>query len=119
MEAMFGHLLLRNVDGIFVRHPTGVHRVHVDAVELVVGGRRARHHVERRLGHVGVRVTRCLELAVELAFHRRHVHNVLVAIRRAQHERLEPRIQQERRNRVHQLHLQQLHARHFMHEQAP
>src|SRR3546814_11961123 len=56
--------------------------------------RGARHHVERGLGHVGVRVPGGLEVAVELAFDRRHVDDVPVArgrlaIGRAQHQRLE------------------------------
>ena len=62
---------------------------------VVVGRGGARHHVERRLGHVGVRVRVGLEVAVELPFHRRHVDDVLVAPGVAQHQRLEPGVEDE------------------------
>ena len=62
---------------------------------------------------------RRLEVAVELPFHRRHVDDVLVALRRAQHQRLEARVDDERRDRVHELHLEQLHRRHLGHQQPP
>ena len=81
--------------------------------------RRARHHVQRRLGHVRVRMARRLELPVELALHRRHVDDVLVALGRAQHQRLEARVQDERRDGVHQLHLEQLDRRHLGQQQPP
>jgi hypothetical protein len=66
MKAMLLLLARRDVHRIFVRHPAGVHRVHVDAVGVIIRRRGARHHVQRRLGHVGVRMARGLELAVEL-----------------------------------------------------
>ena len=104
---------------ILVGHPAGVDAVHVDAVGVIIGGRGARHHVERGLGHVGVRMARGLEVAVELPFHRRHVDDVLVALRRAQHQRLQPRVDDERRDRVDQLHFQQLDRRHLGQQQPP
>ena len=78
---------------------------------VVVGGRGARHHVERGLRHVRVRMPRRLEVAVELPFHRRDVDDVLVALRRAQHQRLQPRVEDERRDGVDELHLEQLDRR--------
>ena len=81
--------------------------------------RRARHHVERGLGHVGVRVLRGLEPPVELPLDRRHVDDVLVALGRAQHQRLEPRVEHERRDRVHQLGLEQLDRRHLGEHEPP
>ena len=38
---------------------------------------------------------------------------------RAQHQRLEPGVEDERRDGVDQLHLQQFHRRHFRHQQPP
>ncbi len=119
MEAVFGRLARGNFDRILVGDPAGVHAVHVDAVGVVIGGRRARHHVQRRLGHVRVRMPRGLEPAIELPFHGRHVHDVLVAARRPHHERLQPGVEDERRHRVDQLHFQQLHRRHFGQQQPP
>ena len=113
------HLARRDLGHVFVGHPAGVHAVHVNSVLAVVRRRGARHHVERGLGHVRVRMARRLVVAVELSFHGRHVHDVLVTIRRAPHERLETRVDQERCNRVHQLHFQKLHTRHFIEQQAP
>ena len=104
---------------ILVGDPPRVHRVHVDAVLLVVGGGGAGHHVERGLGHVGVRVAGRLEVAVELALHRGHVDDVLGPAGRAQHERLEPGIEDERRHRVHQVHLEQLDRGHVGHQHPP
>ena len=106
-------------DRILVGDPAGVDAVHVDAVAVVVGRRGARHHVERGLRHVRVRVAGRLEVPVELPFHRRHVDDVLVALGRAQHQRLEPRVDDERRDGVDQLHLQQLHRRHLGQQQPP
>ncbi len=77
----------------------GVHAVHVDPVVVVVGRGRARHHVERGLRHVRVRVARGLRRPVELPLDRRHVDDVLVAAGRAQHQRLEARVEEERRDR--------------------
>ncbi len=104
---------------VLVAHPTGVDAVHVDAVGVVVGGRGAGHHVQRRLGHVRVRVAGGLEPSVELPLHRRHVDDVLVALGRAQHERLEASVQHERCHRVDQLRLEQLHRRHLGQRQPP
>ena len=78
---------------------------------VVVGGRRARHHVERGLGHVRVRMPRGLEPPVELPLDRRDVDDVLVALRRAQHQRLEPRVEDEGRDGVDELHLEQFDRR--------
>ena len=91
----------------------------MDAVLRVIGRRGARHHVERGLRHVGVRVACCFRVAIELAFHRRHVDDVFVALRCAQHQRLEPRVEHERRDRVDQLHLKQFDRRNFVQQQAP
>ncbi len=119
VEAVVRDLPRRDLGRILVGHPAGVHAVHVDAVLLVVSRGGARHHVERGLGHVRVRMPRGLEALVELPFHRRDVDDVLVAIRRAQHERLQARVQHERRDRVHELDLEQLHRGHLGEEQAP
>ena len=51
---------------------------HVDVVLDEVGPGGAGHHVQRGLGHVGVRVRHVL-VPVELALHRRHVHHVPAA----------------------------------------
>lgn len=56
-----------------------VDRVHKDAALGEVLGGRARHHVDGRLGHVGVRVVRRLR-AVELALHRAHVDDELAFV---------------------------------------
>ena len=65
------------------------------------------------LGSV-LRVPGGLELAVELALHGRDVDDVLVTLGRARHERLEARVEHERRHRVDELRLEQLHARHLV-----
>ena len=106
-------------DGILVGHPAGVDAVHVDAVACVVGRGGARHHVQRGLRHVRVRVPGRLEPPVELPLDRRHVDDVLVALGRAQHQRLQARVQHERRDRVDELHLEQLDRRDLGEQQAP
>ena len=73
-----------------------------------LGGAGAGKHVERGLGHVGVRVAGALVAAAELALHRRHVHHVLAPRRRRGHRRAQPAHQDERRGDVAQLHFQQL-----------
>ena len=97
----------------------GVDRVHVDAVLHEVGRAGARHHVQRRLRHVGVRVLVGLGGAVELSFHRADVDDVLVRARRAHHERLEARVEDVRRDGVHELHFEQLGRFDLVHAQAP
>ena len=106
-------------DRVLVGDPAGVDAVHVDAVGVVVGRRGARHHVQRGLRHVRVRVPGRLEAAVELPLDRRHVDDVLVALGRAQHQRLEPRVEHERRDRVDELRLEQLDRRHLGERQPP
>ena len=58
-------------------------------------------------------------MAVELSFHCRDVDDVLVALGSAQHERLEPRVEQEGRDGVDELHLEELHRRHVRQQHAP
>ena len=124
MKAFFDDLARSEFGGILVRDPAGVDGVHVDTVVVVIGRGGTGHHVQRGLRHIGVRMPRGLELAVELAFDRRHVDDVFVAARRlalagAQHQRLEARVDDERCDGVDQLHFQQFDGRHFGHQQAP
>src|SRR5688572_10180915 len=119
VEALLARLARRDLHRILVRHPAGVYAVHVDTVVPVVGRRGARHHVERRLRHVGVRMARGLEVAVELPLHRRHIDDVLVALRRAQHQFFQSPIQYKRGDAVDQLHLEQLHRRHLRQRKPP
>ena len=116
---MLGELLLGEVRGILVGHPPRVHAVHVDPGDLVVGRRRPRQHVQRGLRHVRVRVPGRLEAPVELPLDRRDVDDVLVALGRAQQQRLEARVEHERRDRVHELGLEQLDRRHLVEQQPP
>src|SRR5687767_11826244 len=69
MESLLRSLARANLDGILVRHPPGVDTVHMNAVVVVVRGRGARHHVQRRLRHVRMRMTGRLEVAIELPLH--------------------------------------------------
>jgi len=55
---------------VLVRDPARIDAVHVDPVFHIVLGGRSRQHVERRLGHVGVRVLVALEGPIKLALHR-------------------------------------------------
>lgn len=68
MKPVFLLFACGDLDGVFIGDPAGVDGIHVDSVGVVIGCRGAGHHVERRLGHVGMRVSGGLELAVELAF---------------------------------------------------
>src|SRR3954447_24578765 len=45
MEPMLRHLPRRDLSGIFVRNPTRVHTVHVNAIALIIRRRGAGHHV--------------------------------------------------------------------------
>src|SRR6476659_888024 len=55
MKALLDDLARCELRRILVGDPAGVDRIHVDAVVAVIGSGRSRHHVERGLGHVGVR----------------------------------------------------------------
>ena len=118
-KPVLGRLLLGDVRRVLVAHPAGVDAVHVDPVGVVVGRGGARHHVQRGLRHVRVRVPRGLEAPVELALDRRDVDDVLVALGRAEHERLQPRVQDERRDRVDELRLEQLDRRDLVEQEPP
>src|SRR5579863_2770243 len=48
MKALFFALARRDLDRVFIRDPSGVDAVHVNAVAMVVGRRGAGHHVEDR-----------------------------------------------------------------------
>eukprot|EP00754_Rhynchopus_humris_P013762 Rhum_TRINITY_DN14343_c21_g1::Rhum_TRINITY_DN14343_c21_g1_i1::g.83921::m.83921 len=105
-----------------VRDPTRVHAVHVDAVLRVVPARRPRHHVQRRLRHVRVRVRRRLE-AVELPLHRRHVHHEVLLVGAALgacgEDALQHRVDDERRQRVDGVDLRSLLGRHLVQVGGP
>ena len=118
-KPLLGGLARGNLGRILVGDPAGVDAVHVDAAPLVVGRRRARHHVERRLRHVRVRMPGRLEIPVELPFHRRDVDDVLVALRRAEHERLQTCVEDERGDRVDEMHFEQFHRRDLVQQQTP
>ena len=116
---MLRRLLLGDMHGVFVAYPTGVHAVHVNTRRLIVRRRCAGHHVQRRLGHIRMRVTRGFEAPVELPFHGRNIHDVFVPVRRTQHERLETGVQHERCDGVHQLRFKKFNRRHFVEQQPP
>ena len=62
---------------------------------------------------------RGLEPAVELPFDGRDVDDVLVALGCRQHQRLEPRVEQERGDRVDELRLEQLDRRDLREQEPP
>ena len=78
--------------------PTRIHAVHVNSIGMIIRRRSARHHVQRRLGHVRMRMPGRFEFAIKLPFHRRDIHDVFVPFRCAQHQGLQPRIQNKRRH---------------------
>ena len=79
----------------------------------------AREHVERGLGHVGVRVAGALVAAGELALHRRHVDDVGAARRRRGQRGAQPADQDERRGLVAELDLEQLDRVDLVDDLAP
>ena len=119
VEAVDLALVLRELDRILVGHPAGVDAVHVDPVADVVGRRGPGQHIEAGLGHVRVGVPRGLEGPVELPLHRRDVDDVLVALGRPHHQRLELTVEDEGRDRVDEVDLQELYRRHLVEEEAP
>src|SRR5580765_1411548 len=88
MKAMFGELARGEVGRVFVRHPTCVHGVHVNAIRVIFRRGGACHHIERSLGHVGVRMARGLEFTIELPLDSGDVHDVFVPLDGAKHQRL-------------------------------
>src|SRR5665213_1157582 len=119
MEPLIDDFSRGKLRRVFVGDPPGVDAVHVDSVVVIVGRRRARHHVERGLRHVRVRMPRRLGDPVELPLDRRHIDDVLVASGHAEHERLQTRIQEEGRDGVDDLHLEHLHGRHVCQQHPP
>ncbi len=119
VEAVLLPLLVGERRRVLVGDPAGVHAVHVDTVADVVDRRRARHHVERSLRHVRVRMPVGLELAVELSLHRRDVDDVPVRRRTPQHQRLQARVQHERGDGVHEVDLEELHRRDLGEREPP
>ncbi len=70
MEPVLGSFPCGDFLGIFIGDPTRVDAVHVDSAQHVILCRGSRHHVQRRLRHVCMRMSRRLERTVELALHR-------------------------------------------------
>ena len=66
-----------------------------------------------------MRMPRSLAKPIELAFNRRHIHDMLLTPRRFHHQRFQPGVNDEGRNRVNQLHFQQFNSRHLIHHQTP
>ena len=66
-----------------------------------------------------MRVASRLEFAIELALNRRHIDNMLVALRRRHHEGFQPGIENKRSDGIYQLGLEQLDGRHFGKHQPP
>ena len=64
-------------------------------------------------------MARGLEPSVKLPFDGRHVDDVFFAAGRAQHQRFEARVDEERCDGIHQLHFEQFDTRHFIHLQPP
>ena len=60
-----------------------------------------------------------LPIPVKLPFHRGHVDDVFIALRRAHHQSLEPRVDDERSYGIDQLHLQHFNRRHLRQQQPP
>ncbi len=118
METFVGQAQLRVVRSL-VGDPAGVDGRHEDAVVEHLLGARAGEHVQCGLGHVGVGVARALVGAAELALHRRDVHHVLPPSRGRRHRRTQPRDEDERRDRVAQLHLEQLDGIDLAHRLDP
>ena len=74
------HLLLEfgQFRGIFIRDPSGVDRIHIDAVPGQVFGRGVRHHVQGRFCHVRMGMARVFPEPEKLAFHSRHIDDMLL-----------------------------------------
>src|SRR5450631_2881565 len=104
---------------IFVSYPPGVHGIHVDSVLDEVRCAGARHHVERRLRHVGVRVLVSLGGAIELPLYRTDVDDMLVTLGRPQQQWFETSVQHIGSDGVHQLHLEKLRRLDLMQAQSP
>src|ERR1700737_290993 len=96
MEAMLGGLPRGNLLRILVGDPSRIDAVHVNAVGDIVGRRSSSHHVEGGLRHVRMRMANSLVRAIELSLDGGDVDNVLVALGGSHHQRLEPRVDNER-----------------------
>mmetsp|Transcript_40438 Transcript_40438/g.121843 ORF Transcript_40438/g.121843 Transcript_40438/m.121843 type:complete len:242 (-) Transcript_40438:1207-1932(-) len=111
------------LQGILVVDPARVDAVHVYPVLLSqIFRRRSGQHVERRLGHIGVRMIGHL-VPVEFAFHCRDVDDVPVGPGRVSgrgcHEGLETAVEHEGRDGVDEHALHHLGRRHLVHFQEP
>eukprot|EP00961_Rhodomonas_salina_P020432 274978-Rhodomonas_salina.1 len=110
--------------GRVVRDPSRVDSVHEHALPGVVPGAGAREHVERGLGHVGVRVPAVLLPHRELPLQRRHVDDVpphpsLALLRARRQQRQQPAAEHKGRDRVGSHRVQHLARRHAAQPPAP
>ena len=64
---------------IFIGHPAGINRIHKDPVFRQIARRGVGQHIERSLGHIGMRMTVGLDVTMELPFHRRDIHDMFFA----------------------------------------
>ena len=98
VKAMVFFLSLCNVQRIFVGDPPGVDAVHVNPILHVINSRGSCEHVQRGLGHVGMRMRVPFEGSVKHSLHGRYVHDVFVSMRTAKHEWFQSGIQNKRRH---------------------
>ena len=116
---MFGSFALCDMGRVLVADPASIHAVHMNPVGVVLGSRRARHHIESSFGHIGMGMFRGLETAVKLPLYGRHIHDVFVLIRSLQHEWLESSVQHKGCNCVHELCFEHLNSRDLRQVQPP
>ena len=104
----------------FIGDPAGIHRGHQDPIGVQhFLGAGAREHVQRGLGHIGVRVPGALVSAGKLALHGRDVHDVFAPRAAGGQCRAQARGQQEGRGDIAQLHFQHLQRVHVPQDLGP
>ena len=91
----------------------------MNSVAGVILSRRSSQHVERGFGHVCVRVFVRFVRSIKDAFHRRDIDDVFVRCRDFLHQRFQASVQNERGDRVDELHLKQLDGRNIGEAQPP
>ena len=97
-----------NVRRIHFAHPARVNTSHVDTRVGKVRTARARQHIQRRFGHIRVRMSGRLEQSTKLALHGRHVDYEASRVVARAHETSQTGAQHVRGPRVYDLGLGEL-----------
>lgn len=78
LKVVFFDLFLSQFHGVFIRYPTGIDGIHVNALLGKISGGGMGQHIQCGLGHIGMRMTLFFGKAIKFALHSGNIDNVFL-----------------------------------------